>query len=63
MGVLDEIEGNPVEIIHLQKDSCKGVKEAMQLILNLCDQKQSEDHFPQEESDRKQLASYQRRNL
>ncbi|KAI4962995.1 hypothetical protein ZWY2020_020544 [Hordeum vulgare] len=45
-GVLDEIEGNPVQIICLDKDS---FEETVQLETESCDQKQSE------ESDRKQL--------
>ncbi|XP_044969191.1 uncharacterized protein LOC123429203 [Hordeum vulgare subsp. vulgare] len=45
-GVLDEVQGNPVQIICLDKDS---FEETVQLETESCDQKQSE------ESDRKQL--------
>ncbi|KAF7013379.1 hypothetical protein CFC21_027465 [Triticum aestivum] len=51
--VLDEIEDNPVEIC-FEKESFKGVKEAVPLKTESCDQKQSEDQLAQEESDRKQ---------
>uniref|UniRef100_M8CQW4 Uncharacterized protein n=1 Tax=Aegilops tauschii TaxID=37682 RepID=M8CQW4_AEGTA len=52
--VLDEIEDNPVEIC-FEKESFKGVQEAMPLETESCDQKQSQNQLAQEESDRKQL--------